>query len=825
METTEGENRREEVTEQNQAPSAFSAREYAIAFRIATRSAQRMLAAISSSTSVAVNGNATPAWKISALPLHKQNELHFAAAKEGYRDALAMMSAIHAGAHGKKWSCPIPLQQVPASAMEKAANWREALRGTWTRREAADVSRSELARVGMADFKAVFGYTISERQWIEVFNRTIERDGGAEEFERIELYLDENVRPQKVRGLSEETLDRFAELEAVMNRWPDRARPSSAQVRLLWINIFELFEERIQNGTPEKRLKRHLLDYLMDRAPFLSQSAASIRVTFGKKYTRWLQNERSATVLRDQRAEKSGHRRGPELTQEEWAEEIESFIAYAVANCAGRIAQAWRERMRDRLAHPKIIAYYISNPSSKSSVPKRYIEATRTDVRLLDAIHRSKSNFRANGAHLVLDWTASWSNQAHCSDDTTLPVYFYETDGKGGYELQRGQFLVTIDVRSLRVLGWVLIPERNYNSFAIHTLYTQVWSEFGLPEIILHEGGIWDKARLLKGKQIAEDEALPSDEIELGLREFGVKFRHAREARAKPVERVIGHLQSYMERLPGYCGRDEIRDRYDEFQRLKKDVDARRISPVGIFYSRAEWEAKLTEIVEAYNSAEQDGKILGGRSPDRAFEEFQNTANPPTKFEPSCRYLLAHYRRPMTVGRNGITITIGKKSFNYHNEETGARIGERVLCWFNPEAPELLTVTTLDRRNPVCIPQTLSVPALNASAEQLAEERAKVEAHQGYGLRRYHLLKTKFKQIFRKNVVDRATVQLGAEMAAQQEAQREAKQHARRNNRLASQLGVALPQERAGTAAAGERLKDFKSALEEAEEEARETEL
>lgn len=421
---------------------------------------------------------------------------------------------------------------------------------------------------------------------------------------------------------------------------------------------------------------------------------------------------------------------------------------------------------------------------------------------------------------MILDWTATWSNQAHCSDDVTFPCYFYEEDGQGWYRLQRGQCLLTIDVRSLRVLGFVLIPERNYNSFAIHTLYTRVWSEFGIPDIILHEGGIWDKARLLKGKQRREDEALMGEEIELGLREWGVKFRHSREARAKPVERVIGLLQAYMEREPGYCGRDEIRDRYDEVQALKKDVEAQRRSPVGVFHSRQQWEERLTEIIELYNAKEQDGRVLDGYSPDQAYERFQNSEDPPRKLEASCRYLLAHYRRPMKVTRNGITIRIGKNVFNYHSEETGRRIGETVLCWFNPEAPEYLTITDVRRRDPVCIARSELVPALDAPADLLEAESQKVAAHQGYGLQRYRILKTQFKQIFRKNVVDRASIALGAEMEAQQQAAREEKRRERRNSRIAAEIGFVLPQARVRTAEAGERLTQFKTALERLEEEA-----
>ena len=68
-----------------------------------------------------------------------------------------------------------------------------------------------------------------------------------------------------------------------------------------------------------------------------------------------------------------------------------------------------------------------------------------------------------------------------CGDDATLEVYFYVPDGKGWFTLMRGQFLPMIDVRSLRVLGFGLRPEKSYNAAMIRTLITRVCDEHGLP--------------------------------------------------------------------------------------------------------------------------------------------------------------------------------------------------------------------------------------------------------------------------------------------------------------------------------------------------------
>ena len=56
-------------------------------------------------------------------------------------------------------------------------------------------------------------------------------------------------------------------------------------------------------------------------------------------------------------------------------------------------------------------------------------------------------------------------------------------------------------------------------------------------------------------------------ETELGLREFGVRFKHSRLPRSKPVERVIGALQNLMEGLPGYVGRNEMVEKFERVDR------------------------------------------------------------------------------------------------------------------------------------------------------------------------------------------------------------------------------------------------------------------
>jgi len=190
-------------------------------------------------------------------------------------------------------------------------------------------------------------------------------------------------------------------------------------------------------------------------------------------------------------------------------------------------------------------------------------------------------------------------------------------------------------------------------------------------------------------------------------------------------------------------------------------VESRRINPVGRFHTLEQWSNRLAEICERFNAEPIQGKHTGGLSPEDAFVAFQDRRNPRVRFGPEVRHLLAHHKRPVRVGTNGITLWFGKQKFNYRNERTGQLRGQMALAWFDADNPALLTVTDLNRRNPFVVERSQEVPALDAPAELLGQEMARIEAHMGYARTRYRVLKPKYAQDFRPTLADRQTLDLG----------------------------------------------------------------
>ena len=336
---------------------------------------------------------------------------------------------------------------------------------------------------------------------------------------------------------------------------------------------------------------------------------------------------------------------------------------------------------------------------------------------------------------------------------------------KCGFTLMRGQFLLMIDTRTTAILGYALMPERNYNARVIRTLITRAADDYGLPrQGFYFEKGIWKDAKILTGDQGETD--VEWAQAEQGLKEFGLRFMHAIRARSKPVERVLGALQSYTESEPGYCGREERHAGFESFARLKQEIEAGRLSPEGRLYTHEQWDARLGELCARYNAEPQQGKHTGGLSPEAALQKFQKPGDPTVRFDARCRYLLAHHKRPLRVTANGITLRFGKQTFNYRNARTGQLRGQMVLAWFNPDAPELLTVTDLDRRGAFCVERSQAVPAIDAPEELMAEEMGRIGEHMGYATTRYRILKPKFALPFRANVVSPQIEEVGQAIAA-----------------------------------------------------------
>jgi len=339
------------------------------------------------------------------------------------------------------------------------------------------------------------------------------------------------------------------------------------------------------------------------------------------------------------------------------------------------------------------------------------------------------------------------------------------------------------------------------------------------------ERGIWEKARILKGH--ADDSVVSLEEMELGLREFGLHFEHANTPRAKIVERVFAAIQDQMEHLPGYCGRDERRDCPEKTRRAILDVEADRCHPSEHFMHKEEWAAEIDKIVARYNAEKHSlrAKMIPGMSPASAYAA--RTTEDIVRLSPDARHLLANHRLVRHVGRQGIRLPKSLGGGLYRGEATGSVIGRDVLAWVDPERLETITITDLQRKNPRIVDRADAIPAFAEHPDQIRAATRQLAAHNRYGADIFRVVSAGEKPAaFRPVVIDRDTAALGTEMqrqANQRKAEKQAEHQARAEiNRVTQRLGVtALPaaQNHRQLADQADALRKFQEALREGEQE------
>lgn len=742
-------------------PQGWTAAQIYVAAGLSRRWVLRALARTPASGSVIVQGNETKCYTFDVLPGCIQQAITKNGAAMGLNNAEYLESLC------RPWTPPAPLEQIDDGCIEDAKKLRAALLPAL---QSNVLTGAERVRRGLDDYKREFGHEITARHWQRLIERTQRRAGGGADFDRLELYLPENpkLKPEARRMTPGES--DFADVLQIIRACREANAPSDGEKAAIWNAAFEIFDEAA-NPKKKKYLRRALVKFLFRHAPALASGEHALRVSFDRKFERWIEGGKSAPALLDGRIEKRGVTTGEPLPKRD----VDQITWHAAANCGGRVAQAVRDFAasgeRSGLS-PKTLEVITRPAARKSYVNRRLMANVSREVQELVPFFLGKKAIDDVTAHVQRDYSKLASMEVVSADDFTMPVYFYIPDGNGWFTLTRGQCLIFLDVRSWKVIAYSLQPERNYNSLVIRTLMNRVCQDNGIPGTWYFERGIWKRSCLVNGRApVGWNEALSANEAQVGWENLGVKFKYAMRARTKPVERVGGMLQDLMHGIRGYCGRDERRDCPEQTKRAIDEVAARRVEHPGeLVLSFMEWDEQLAQVIDRYNATSQAGNVLQGLSPDEAFEKYWPADNPPARLDEKSWHLLAHYVRPIHVTANGICFRVGKKSYVYRNERTGQDRGKTVLAWFDPETPDFIAVTDMDRKKPYLVERSLPVDFLAAPGDANYEnEIAKAAAHSSYLRTRYHSLKATFRPTFRRNVVDVQTAATAQELQQQRE--------------------------------------------------------
>ncbi len=776
------------ATIKNGAVQSFTAAQIATALNMKRQSVQWHLRDMPCTGVRIVAGNETNVWTVSQLPSQLRERLAAAASQQHCRTADDLLSM-----PPEQWRPAITLDKISDDGIHAATKLREALKPWLAQQHDLNLSSAEMEARGVDDYQRVFGNRITPRYWRELFMRTLRRDGGVEEWSRLEIYLPDRLKQKKSAQstVSKALAEDFAELESYIMACGNPQAPSKTECAAVWTLALEKFVALVVSGEPEKSAARRVRQFLSARAAFLTASRDGLWVAFKRKIKALKNLDRIAMAAVDGRRTNGASFALPDNDRD-------LLIHRAVFYYRGDIAPAWRDLLRSGFS-PEVIERYAGRAAKKSHVPTSVMDSIAPEVEMLTVMHRGPRAFDSIKGHVTRSYDGISSLQCISGDDFTLNTYFYFPDGNGWFDLTRGQLILFIDFRSLRILGWALEPRKSYSSLTIRSLCTHVFGEFGAPEILYFERGIWKSATLLKGKT----EPFGFTEISQGLREFGITFKHAIRPRTKVVERIGGMFQDIAEAEPGYCGRDERRDAPESLRKQMAEVAARKVHPSKFFYSLDQWNQRIGQLVNEYNAAQQQGHILDGLSPDQAFETHLDKDNPPMQFAAGLRYLLAHDKRLERVTTNGVTIQIGKTKFNYRGQEIAHLVGREVLAWFDPENPEIIVITNPDRTNPICVTRSENPNALESliapESGTLSRELSRIEGQASHMKTRFNVVKAKFPLPQRQLLIAARVAELGEQMAAQKSEITEESTRRRRQRgqvqRIAQGTGMVLAED------------------------------
>jgi hypothetical protein len=750
-------------------PPIFTAGQIAALLRCDARVIRRDLEGVAPDH----DGAGRRAWHFETLPAALRQRIEAESKRQGFAAPAKALAFDHAR-HG--WQPALPLAECSKAAITEATKLRQALARTIALKDDATVSRAELVRMGMEDWRRVFRpkpeRMISERRWFDLFHRTLDRAGSVWPLDAVEIYLPD--RPARKTVVVEVAValaaplpdDSFADVQAAIDKIADplKQQITASEKELVLEEACAWCEQRADDGTSQKLAREELFNFLVVQVPGLAPNRNALRVAFDRAWKRHLHGE----DLRDRRAAANA-RRAKVLDMEE----MERVIHLALRKYRNRLAPALREV---RGGQPG---------ARKSYVPQTVRTATAHRIAALAPFQQGPRAADKASPSMELSYDGIRPMDCLVIDDATWNVYLKWPLPEGGWKLTRGQIILIIDFRTLRVLHYGIIPEEQPNSLLAFTVTTRAIAEFGIPKAIyLERGKVFAESKLMTGgKRTVQAMRLPGwDDIpaadrELGLQRLGLKIITARRARSKAVELVIGLLQNRTDGEVGFCGRHERFDRPEALTRLLKEAGSRDIErsakALAQFYTIEEWAERFQAHCDAYNAEPQEGKHLQGLSPEAAFQAWWPHDDPPTKLDAGCRHWLAHHRKPVDVRGGAISFVLRGEKFTYRHEALSPLEGRKVLAWLDPELPEVITVTDMKQANPLSIERCQQPNALAVLTDPddpvLASETAKVQRHQRYWAGEHRTLKAKFEPTFRKNLVSRQVAALGEQMTRQRE--------------------------------------------------------
>ena len=281
------------------ATALFPASKIARGAGLARQSVYSGLEGVAPAGTVMVDGKSATAWRYEDLPRDWRVEVTRRAVNHGFESGERFLASL-AGL----WKAPLPWSEIPEKQRAKAVKLQKAMDRTlaaWSE----GVRGAELEQMGLEDYQREFGYALKDgRHWRRLLQRTIERDAGEENWQRLELFLPERalLRPKAPRAVARREYVHRELAAKVEDLQIDRKATTLDDCAYFGDAVFHYYEKQAgectdsREGRRDRRLFRDsLIHYLSETFPDLASRAigSELKKRFDEKLKKWQQQVRT----------------------------------------------------------------------------------------------------------------------------------------------------------------------------------------------------------------------------------------------------------------------------------------------------------------------------------------------------------------------------------------------------------------------------------------------------------------------------------------------------------------------------------------------------
>jgi hypothetical protein len=675
-----------------------------------------------------VAGNEAAAWAVEQLPGALRECLALEAVRKNCKgDDLIQRVETLLSMPRQKWQPKIPLDKICDADIQIAKKLRDALKPWLIQQHDQGLSSAEIENRGIEDYRREFGNRITARYWRELFARTLRRDNGAEDWQRIEIYLPDRLKQKDAPAsvVSEALAADFAELESFIAGCTDPHAPNKTERAAIWTLARGKFTSLVNSGQPEKSAARRVRQFLFARASFLAASRDALLKAFNRNLAALKNSDGDVNALRDRREDNGNRVVIPPA-------DIDRLRASAGIANGARINASWREEYRN-LSETTRARY-----SDPFKCPAKVYELVNRKI--VDALHaRHHGGKRAvrkiiGGLH-----GDRWANipamHSWALDDVTsnIEVGFKNPDGSTSLILP--QIIAVMDSASRKWVGWSISNDKAPNAGLVCGAALNAFRKSNIPKQIWVENGwVFGRSLLVNGKQDDQGRTIVT-----GLAQYGCTVHHFGkmnpQAKAE-LERSFEAIQRLMERHPGYTGRHQMMDAPDEFKREQRLINSGKVEATKFRYTFEEFRDEvMPELISKYNSTPQHGH-LKGLSPNEAFIALADPNDPPIEYDPKLEWIFSNEKSIITVETGGVRFQ--HRTSGREIRVRGGRLvnlaGQELWAFVEREDPSMVTFMNLDFADPftmeVCRTPSARQSSMAPSSDDLGIEIGKIREHE-----------------------------------------------------------------------------------------------